>query len=148
MSRWLNKVLSCIFVIDTITSSNESTVQIELKKYQSSTTQHSFIILSPTTQSHSITSDNTTTGTLTNVLDSTLCNDQLCTQYLNKLDMEMFKNCTRHLQKKAQDLVNNGTCRFIDGMSHRRVALASFPGSGNTWVRGLLEKATGICTGE
>ena len=28
------------------------------------------------------------------------------------------------------------------------MALASFPGSGNTCVRGLLEKATGICTGE
>ena len=27
------------------------------------------------------------------------------------------------------------------------MALASFPGSGNTWVRGLLETATGICTG-
>ena len=27
------------------------------------------------------------------------------------------------------------------------VALTSFPGSGNTWVRGLLEKATGVCTG-
>jgi hypothetical protein len=27
------------------------------------------------------------------------------------------------------------------------VALISFPGSGNTWIRGLLEKATGICTG-
>ena len=28
------------------------------------------------------------------------------------------------------------------------MALASFPGSGNTRVRGLLEKATGVCTGE
>ena len=27
------------------------------------------------------------------------------------------------------------------------VGLVSFPGSGNTWVRGLLQKATGICTG-
>ena len=27
------------------------------------------------------------------------------------------------------------------------VALVSTPGSGNTWVRGLLEMATGICTG-
>ncbi len=25
--------------------------------------------------------------------------------------------------------------------------LASSPGSGNAWVRGLLEQATGICTG-
>ena len=28
-----------------------------------------------------------------------------------------------------------------------RVALVSLPGSGNTWVRGLLELATGYCTG-
>jgi hypothetical protein len=27
------------------------------------------------------------------------------------------------------------------------VALASFPGSGNTWVRGLIEAASGIYTG-
>lgn len=27
------------------------------------------------------------------------------------------------------------------------VALVSLPGSGNTWVRGLLEEATGYCTG-
>lgn len=30
---------------------------------------------------------------------------------------------------------------------NRRVALMSLPGSGNTWVRGLLEHATNICTG-
>ena len=40
------------------------------------------------------------------------------------------------------------TCRFIDGDRRAPVALASFPGSGNTWVRVLLEKATGVCTGE
>ena len=31
--------------------------------------------------------------------------------------------------------------------SHPLVALVSLPGSGNTWVRGLLEQATGYCTG-
>lgn len=35
----------------------------------------------------------------------------------------------------------------MNGTFRAPVALASFPGSGNTWVRGLLEKATGICTG-
>ena len=35
----------------------------------------------------------------------------------------------------------------MDGSKRAAVALASHPGSGNTWVRGLLEKATGICTG-
>ena len=40
-----------------------------------------------------------------------------------------------------------GPCHFMDGSNRAPVALASFPGSGNTWVRGLLEKATGVCTG-
>ena len=31
---------------------------------------------------------------------------------------------------------------------HGAVGLVSFPGSGNTWVRHLLQLATGICTGE
>ena len=30
---------------------------------------------------------------------------------------------------------------------YSRVALVSLPGSGNTWVRGLLERTTDICTG-
>ena len=41
----------------------------------------------------------------------------------------------------------DGSCHFINGNKRAAVALASFPGSGNTWVRQLLEKATGICTG-
>jgi len=43
--------------------------------------------------------------------------------------------------------LQNGTCRFIDGKSRAPVALVSYEGSGNTWMRGLLEKSTGICTG-
>jgi len=39
------------------------------------------------------------------------------------------------------------TCHFINGKRRSPVALASFPGSGNTWVRGLLQDTTGICTG-
>ena len=41
-----------------------------------------------------------------------------------------------------------GPCHFINGTRRAAVALASFPGSGNTWVRGLLEKTTGVCTGK
>ena len=39
--------------------------------------------------------------------------------------------------------------RFRDSTSQRGgvVALASFPGSGNTWLRYLLQQATGIITG-
>ena len=38
-------------------------------------------------------------------------------------------------------------CKFVNGEGRKVVALASFPGSGNTWVRDMLQKATGICTG-
>jgi hypothetical protein len=38
-------------------------------------------------------------------------------------------------------------CQFRQSGGRAPVALVSVPGSGNTWVRGLLEKATGICTG-
>ena len=39
------------------------------------------------------------------------------------------------------------SCRLMDGEGRKRIGLVSLPGSGNTWLRGLLEKATGICTG-
>ena len=39
------------------------------------------------------------------------------------------------------------TCHFMDGNNRSPVCLESFPGSGNTWFRGLLERVTGICTG-
>ena len=35
----------------------------------------------------------------------------------------------------------------MNGAKRDPVALASAEGSGNTWVRGLLERATGFCTG-
>ena len=38
-------------------------------------------------------------------------------------------------------------CHFMNGTNRAAVALVNFPGSGNTRVRGLLEQATGVCTG-
>ena len=72
------------------------------------------------------------------------CNNDLCTEYLNPTELKQFWDCTKHRRSGH----NNGTCRFINGASRHTVALASFPGSGSTWVRGLLEKATDICTGK
>lgn len=45
------------------------------------------------------------------------------------------------------DQALQGSCRFMDGKRRAAVGLVSFMGSGNTWVRGLLEIATGYCTG-
>ena len=45
------------------------------------------------------------------------------------------------------DRLTSGKCRFMNGTGRGVVGLVSFPGSGNTWVRGLLQAVTGICTG-
>ena len=42
---------------------------------------------------------------------------------------------------------NSCHCHFLSTREGRIVALNSLPGSGNTWVRGLLEMATRVCTG-
>ncbi|XP_037049867.1 WSCD family member AGAP003962 [Bradysia coprophila] len=44
-----------------------------------------------------------------------------------------------------QKLLQNGKLKEFRG--HNLIALASFPGSGNTWLRYLLQQATGIYTG-
>ena len=86
---------------------------------------------------------------LRSVEDPGICNkDAACRGYLTGHAKESYAQCMARVRKyghtkKAKD---NG-CRFIDGKRRGVTALASFPGSGNTWVRSLLEKATGVCTG-
>ena len=75
-------------------------------------------------------------------------NDTICQEYLlPDVDLTYWKQCVEKVEN-----VNIDTpipkCRFMDGTNRYPVALASLPGSGNTWVRGLLEQATGICTGD
>ena len=99
-----------------------------------------------------------------NYLLSKLCSDPLCTNFLSERDLGNFTACRRRTQaayskrsaktaKAAQALSSNqpaprfSECRFMNGSGWSPVGLVSFPGSGNTWVRGLLQKATGICTG-
>ena len=78
------------------------------------------------------------------------CNrTNLCLEYLSHSERTVYANCSRMCEKKKRKvgMPVTGACRFMDGSGRLPVALASFPGSGNTWVRGLLEKITGICTG-
>ena len=97
------------------------------------------------------------------------CSDVLCTNVLSKEDLFNFTSCKRRAEavytkmfsqqssgNKNSEFVQNvvkgqlvpsGKCRFMNGSGRSPVGLVSFPGSGNTWVRGLLQKATGICTG-
>ena len=79
------------------------------------------------------------------------CSDSLCLEYLSKPERKKFDKCTSIGMFRSQQrstAFSNGTCHFVNGTGRRRVALASFPGSGNTWVRGLLEMTSGICTGD
>lgn len=80
------------------------------------------------------------------------CAELHCMNYLSTFDKTCYDYCTqkpkRSGDKHAQDLRLSGECRFMRGERRAPVALVSLPGSGNTWVRGLLEKTTGICTGE
>lgn len=72
-----------------------------------------------------------------------------CAHLLSTQDTIMYKHCTNSAYKKGplnEDLFGPH-CRFMDGSKRRPIGLVSFPGSGNTWVRGLLQLATGICTG-
>ena len=79
-----------------------------------------------------------------------VCEDVLCSEFLTQEDLRQVDRCTKrlHFRQKGQTLVPS--CHFMNGASSQtaNVALISFPGSGNTWIRGLLEKATGICTGK
>lgn len=74
--------------------------------------------------------------------------DRICSQYLTKKDYVHFDYCrkrTWHNQTIQEP--KESVCQFMNGEGRHPVALASFPGSGNTWVRGLLQEVTGLCTG-
>ena len=77
------------------------------------------------------------------------CADKRCVSLLSESSYMIYKHCEKETFRKRHirepDIPYK--CVFRDGRGHDPVALASCPGSGNTWVRGMLEKATGICTG-
>ena len=78
------------------------------------------------------------------------CTDPLCLENLSDKERVYFSKCKQKaisMENKFGPITNTGQCRFQNGTNRVPVALASFPGSGNTWVRGLLEKVTGLCTG-
>ena len=73
------------------------------------------------------------------------CEDGMCVQYLAPLERRDYNSCT--VRSAAVFDLEPSACRFMNGSGRKPVALASFPGSGNTWIRGLLQLTTGICTG-
>ena len=74
--------------------------------------------------------------------------DPACRGYLSGRAMDSYNQCMARVKKYGHSkFAKDNGCHFIDGRRRGVVALASFPGSGNTWVRTLLERVTGICTG-
>ena len=93
-----------------------------------------------------------------------LCMDKFCLSRLEPGDEKIHFLCLQRSLEYAirTDLLQNGkskddilagmqcNCRLLkenEKASRKRVVLSSLPGSGNTWVRQLLETVTGICTG-
>ena len=70
-------------------------------------------------------------------------------EFLDKCIVEASLSCETVIypdkQKTYRKCKNFTNMRFIDGS--RTVAMASFPGSGSTWMRSTLEEITGIYTG-
>ena len=74
------------------------------------------------------------------------CSVLPCLNVLSSSEKNTYNECHKKALVLLKD-VEECKCRFVNGTGRKRVALVSLPGSGNTWVRGLLEKTTGICTG-
>ena len=76
------------------------------------------------------------------------CQEAHCMEYLTLVEKRAMMRCDNEIRKRLRRTPDDGSCNFMDGRQGRLpVALASPAGSGNTWVRGLLERASGICTG-
>lgn len=77
------------------------------------------------------------------------CLDSVCLHFLSSEERTRYRECVEKTKKLAgvEEDGLDAKCHFINGSGRGLVALASFPGSGNTWIRGMLEAATGVCTG-
>ena len=88
------------------------------------------------------------------MIGSYQCRNALCSEFLGQDDWQRVGKCVNSLRKKyPEKTVRVGatlkpTCHFVNGTSKGSVVLISFPGSGNSWLRALLERTTGMCTGK
>ena len=76
------------------------------------------------------------------------CSHPPCLQYLSAQERYIFNKCQKRTITKVSHGVPACKCKFRNGVGKKRAAIVSLPGSGNTWIRGLLEKASGLCTGK
>ena len=76
------------------------------------------------------------------------CREAHCMEYLTEVEKQDMEECDEEIRYRYHRIPDDSSCNFMDRSQGRLpVALASSEGSGNTWVRGLLERASGICTG-
>ena len=83
------------------------------------------------------------------------CDDLLCKKYLTKGEWQQYNSCVKEtihptLKRSEGPLIEQDPtpCTFYNGTAKKGATLlVSFPGSGNTWLRGLLQQVTGVCTG-
>lgn len=76
------------------------------------------------------------------------CSESMCLSRLSHTSLLSHTFCNQLSAYYGRKPVTDSTrCKFVESNGRIPVALVSVPGSGNTWVRGLLEKATGVCTG-
>ena len=84
------------------------------------------------------------------------CGDLLCKKYLMKEEWWQYNHCVDETNKHPKLTCAEGPlreenptpCTFYNGTAKKGATLlVSYQGSGNTWLRGLLQQVTGVCAG-
>ena len=77
------------------------------------------------------------------------CVQMNCREHLSAGELGGLRSCELRVRKVEHMMgpISNNDCKFLPMAGRVPVALLSARGSGNTWTRGLLERASGICTG-
>lgn len=76
-----------------------------------------------------------------------------CTARLSDKDRHRAEDCLQIMENQLHLTHDELTpyipcsCRLLKKPLRGRALLVSLPGSGNTWVRTMLERVTGVCTG-
>ena len=74
------------------------------------------------------------------------CEEKNCQEFLSEVEKGQLKVCEKRVRTRDHYMgpINHSDCKFLPNTNRHPVALISPQGAGNTWTRGLLEKATGI----
>ena len=88
--------------------------------------------------------------------DPASCDELPCRSPMEPIDRGRYETCIRtslgRLRERGFKITSRSdlsrtSCRLLTNSSRLPVFLASAPGSGNTWLRALLENVTELCTG-